>query len=32
MNLINSFDEDAEDDKAMTVFSVVSDIVENIDL
>jgi len=32
MNLINRFDEDAEDDKAMTVFSVASHIVENIDL
>jgi len=32
MNLINSFDEDAEDDKAMTFFSVARHIVENIDI
>jgi len=32
MNLINSFDEDAEDEKAMTFFSVARYIVENIDI
>ena len=32
MNLINRFDEDTEDDKAMTAFSIARFIAENVDL